>query len=528
MVEYAAGHPPRADWDRLRALQLAAVAVGSALIVAGLFALRQHQHIAAPTVGSKSEPRAYAYPKPHEPHAATKRPARAKPKPPSVRAERSPAGRERALAERASLGLARGLFTLSPGGAVQTAARVAQWRPQIVRAARGSGFDPNVLEGMVFLESAGRPNVIAGGDPAAASGLTQIVASTGAGFLHMRVHLGASRELTRRIWLASLQGRRHRVRVLEARRRRVDQRFAPYKALRGTVRYLTAARRYLGRNDLAVASYHMGIGNLQEVVRRWALAPHDTPTTQIVRKYRLSYAKLYFRSAPDRHASAWARLENLNDDTRDYYWKVLAAKRLMWQYRHDRGALYFQARQQARKNSAEEVLHPRAVTHRFRSPSDLARAWRSGRLRQIPRGHHLVLGASFGQMAHRLGRSKRLYCALDPDALAVLLYIGRRVHEISHARRPLIVTSAVRDERYQRVLMRRNSMAARFYSMHTTGYAFDIARSYGSRRQADAFQFVLERLQTLNLIAYIKEPGAIHIAVSSNAARARALLRRDA
>jgi hypothetical protein len=71
-------------------------------------------------------------------------------------------------------------------------------------------------------------------------------------------------------------------------------------------------------------------------------------------------------------------------------------------------------------------------------------------------------------------------------------------------------------------------MAARRYSLHTTGYAFDIARSYGSRRQADAFQFVLERLQTLNLIAYIKEPGAIHIAVSSNAALARALLRRDA
>jgi hypothetical protein len=272
----------------------------------------------------------------------------------------------------------------------------------------------------------------------------------------------------------------------------------------------------------------MGIGNLQEVIRRWALAPQDTPTTQIVRKYRLSYAKLYFRSAPDRHASAWARLENLNDDTRDYYWKVLAAKRLMSQYRHNRAALYFQARQQARKYSAEEVLHPRSATRRFRTPAELARAWHSGRVRPIPRGHHLVLAPTFGQMAHRLGRSKRLYRGLNPDALAVLLYIGRRVHELSHARRPLIVTSAVRDERYQRALMRRNSMAARVYSLHTTGYAFDIARSYGSHRQADAFQFVLERLQTLNLIAYIKEPGAIHIAVSANAARARALLRRDA
>ena len=42
--------------------------------------------------------------------------------------------------------------------------------------------------------------------------------------------------------------------------------------------------------------------------------------------------------------------------------------------------------------------------------------------------------------------------------------------------------------------MRVNANAARTYSMHTTGYAFDIARAYGSRRQAAAFQLVLDRL----------------------------------
>jgi len=528
MVDFVAGHPPRARRESLRALQFAAVALGSALIVAGVFALREHRRAVPSAALAPLEPHAHAFPAHREPLPATRPLTRRAAPRVSVRAERTPAGRDHALAVRASRGLARGLFTLSPGGAVETAARVARWRPQIVRAARRSGFDPAVVEGMVFLESAGRPNVIAGGDPAAASGLTQIVASTGAGFLHMRVHLDASRRLTRMIWRAAVQGRRHRVHVLEARRRRVDQRFAPYQALRGTIRYLTTAWRYLGRNDLAVASYHMGIGNLQEVVRRWALAPHGTPTTRIVRKYRLSYAKLYFRSAPDRHASAWARLANLSDDTRDYYWKVLAAKRLMRLYRHDRRALFFQARQQARKSSAEEVLHPRSVTPRFRSPRQIAGAWRAGHLRRIPRGHHLVLAPTFAQMAHRLGRSKRLYRGLNRDALTVLLYIGRRVHQISHARRPLIVTSGVRDDRYQRVLMRHNANAARVYSLHTTGYAFDIARSYASRKQAAAFQFVLERLQTLNLIAYIKESTAIHVAVSSRAASARALLRRDA
>jgi hypothetical protein len=84
----------------------------------------------------------------------------------------------------------------------------------------------------------------------------------------------------------------------------------------------------------------------------------------------------------------------------------------------------------------------------------------------------------------------------------------------------------VRDNRYQRLLMRVNANAARSYSMHTTGYAFDIARVYGSRRQAAAFQFVLDRLVALNAIAYIREAAAIHIAVASDAGRKLAWLSR--
>ena len=107
--------------------------------------------------------------------------------------------------------------------------------------------------------------------------------------------------------------------------------------------------------------------------------------------------------------------------------------------------------------------------------------------------------------------------ALRPQALDVLLYIGREVHALSGARKPLILTSAVRDRRYQRVLMHVNANAARTYSLHTTGFAFDIARTYASDRQGRAFQRVLDRLVAANAIAYIREAGAIHIAVASDA-----------
>ena len=84
---------------------------------------------------------------------------------------------------------------------------------------------------------------------------------------------------------------------------------------------------------------------------------------------------------------------------------------------------------------------------------------------------------------------------------------------------PLVVTSSVRDERYQRALLRRNREATPNYSLHTTGWAFDILRSYVTRSQALAFEFMLERLQSLDLIAWVREPGAIHVTVSGDAAR---------
>ena len=75
----------------------------------------------------------------------------------------------------------------------------------------------------------------------------------------------------------------------------------------------------------------------------------------------------------------------------------------------------------------------------------------------------------------------------------------------------------VRDVRYQRALIPRNPEATQRYSLHTTGFAFDVRRSYASPAQALAFQYMLDRLQALGLIAWVREPGAIHVTVASEA-----------
>ena len=89
-----------------------------------------------------------------------------------------------------------------------------------------------------------------------------------------------------------------------------------------------------------------------------------------------------------------------------------------------------------------------------------------------------------------------------------------------------MVTSTVRDQLYQSRLVHGNGEATRNYSLHTTGWAFDVLREYRSRRQALAFQFVLDRLRTLNVIAWVREPRAIHVTAADDAEVLLPLLER--
>lgn len=410
------------------------------------------------------------------------------------------------LQSEAAAGEAHVVYAKSPGGVMATAQRTARFRPIINRLARPAGFDPNVVEAIVFLESAGRPDIIAGNDPAAASGLTQILAETGRNLLHMHVNLAASRRLTTKIARANSAAR---VRKLQAARRRVDARFDPAKAIAATLRYLTIARRTLGRDDLAVTSYHMGIGNLQDVLRDYGGNPK-----------RLSYVQVYFDSSPLRHSAAYSLLSRFGDDSSNYYWKVLAAEQIMRLYRMNPGKLRRLSALQNARASAEQVLHPEGLTAKFADPAAIASAVAARRLVALPndpRRYGFRLDPMLGQFAGQLHRRRALYRHLRPEALALLVYLSLGTRAIGGPATPLSVTSAVRDERYQRLVASANIEATHGYSLHTTGFTFDIRRQYSSHREALAFQFMLDRLQALNMIAWVREPNAIHVTVSSAA-----------
>ena len=468
-----------------RVLVLLAVVVLAAVAVVALFSGDTSSPRLVPGTGADTDPLAYT------------------------------SARESAFAAAAARGHAHVIYAKSPGGARTSASRTARYRPLVEAAAEAAEVEPDTLEAIVLLESAGRPDAIADVRLEGAVGLTQILAETGRNLLKMQVDPAGARRIGRSLRRAARAGDAALVERLRARRRAVDERFDPAKALAGAARYLKYAREQLGRADLAVVSYHMGIGNLKDALD--AYGEDD-----------ISYARLYFDSTPLEHEEAYRKLAALGDDSATYLWRVEAAREIMRLYRTDPAKLDRIAALQTAKNSAEELLHPATESERFATPSDLRAAYAGGRIVAL-RGatlarYGLRIDGAMGELAPRLQRSRATYRGLRPTALALLAYLGAGVKSISDAAGPLVVTSSVRDERYQRLLLARNREATPNYSLHTTGWAFDVLGAYSSRAQALALQFMLERLQSHDLIAWVREPAAIHVTVSADARRLAAVL----
>jgi len=186
---------------------------------------------------------------------------------------------------------------------------------------------------------------------------------------------------------------------------------------------------------------------------------------------------------------------------------------IMRLYRSDRAALTRLARLQADDDAGAAVLHPPDRSAPFADPAALAAAYQSGVLVPLPT-NAAALGLSFdpaiGSGASQLGAPRSLYRGLRPVALRLLIDIAAEVQRLS-GRTPLRVAGAVSDALYQqRLLGAADSPAA-------TGYSFTIDRRYTSGAQAQAFQAVLDRLASLNLIAWARTPSTIEITAATDA-----------
>jgi hypothetical protein len=95
-------------------------------------------------------------------------------------------------------------------------------------------------------------------------------------------------------------------------------------------------------------------------------------------------------------------------------------------------------------------------------------------------------------------------------ALRLLIELAARVRTLSGGLEPLRIHSTVTDARYQQ-------HTGDGFAAARTGWAFEITRRYVGRAQAGALQAMLDRLQSLNLIAWSREGSVIDVTAAFDA-----------
>jgi hypothetical protein len=112
-----------------------------------------------------------------------------------------------------------------------------------------------------------------------------------------------------------------------------------------------------------------------------------------------------------------------------------------------------------------------------------------------------------GRGARALGAPVSLYRGLRLAPLRLLIELAARVRTLSGGLEPLRVHSTVTDARYQQ-------HTGDGFAAARTGWAFEITRHYVGRAQAGALQAMLDRLQSLDLIAWSREGSVIDVTVA--------------
>ena len=340
----------------------------------------------------------------------------------------------------------------------------------------------------------------AGGDPDSAVGLAQILPGTATGLLGMRVdlarHRGSPARLARerRIALGLAQAAQAPRARGAASRRCWRAAAADRRALRpGQVdrrrRALPGVRREEARaarpGRRVVPHGHRQPAGRDRRLRAPAAADRIDAEDRREVRHHLRAPLLRLDAGPQRGGvpqarTGWAttRATTCSSSTRPT--RSCACTR-RGQRRCSTGS-----RRSRRPRRAARTCCARPTASRLRGRARPAPRLRQGRADRAAR--RAAPAGLQDRPRHGLARAagsrsaRALFRGLRPEALATLLYITKEVRRDaggSHLR----VTSTVRDLKYQRALVGVNSQATRTFSLHTTGYAVDVARDFRNARR---------------------------------------------
>jgi len=372
----------------------------------------------------------------------------------------------------------------------------------IVKVSRKYAVPRRILEGVIYVESGGKSQIVSS---AQAVGVVQMMPGTARQY-GLRVDGGKSWRLRRKI---ASKGENPQ---LLAELMRVDERFDPYKCIRGGARYLRALYERYGSWDFAVSAYFTGGGHVNGLIRHYIAGAYpDLGIRRDVEEYALSFNKIFFGSSPRRNPLAYQWFKD-NPLSTQYWWNVEAASRaIKLSRRHPR---QFRQKVFQWKNLTasrryelipEIVWYPRG-TKTFSDVWEIKRAWEKGQIVKAPEypeafGFILDKGPE-GIGVHADPSVQKYFFGSRPETVGLLMTIAYLVRDTSGQwDKYLSVTSLIRSEAYQRRLVSTG------HSIHAVGRTLDVSTSSEkiTPSQLRALKFALARLKVMGDITYAKE-----------------------
>jgi hypothetical protein len=323
---------------------------------------------------------------------------------------------------------------------------------------------------------------------------------------------------------------------LLAKRRRVDERYDPAKAIAAQTRYLVRLTYRYGRVDWALQAYHGGEGGVSNTVSRYlgerrrlftctegairgTLASRGGAVTRA--RPLLTYTDLYFGATPRSHPDAFGYLYGRSDDHRYYWWKVLMAERAIALYRRDPKEFRRQWQALRPGQRMEVAWYPERDKLVFHDLADLCRAYDEKTLVRPPADLY-ARGIALGNVAPLDAANAYRYKGLRPQSMGALLQLAA-LYRQQGGGEPLRVLSLTQTETYAALLK------ARFpepppkkpvapedipIDMHPTGLCFDLQRpaSAWNRKVLEyALGLLFDRGEIYWLIETGRGPSRYHV-----------------
>jgi hypothetical protein len=371
-------------------------------------------------------------------------------------------------------------------------------------AGQRSGFPPELIEAISYLESWGDPKAES---PSGPKGIMQISAAT-ARSMGLKVVIATRYKVTREkvaVKLANGQTKyktvAHKTPYTVTAR---DDRLSPDRAIPAAGVYLAGLEQKFGGRDWAFFAYHCGagcVGEMLELTRRARGIPKD----------QASVPRMFFSCSP-----AWNRelyeavsQQMQRDYSPTYYFRVMRAEQLLAMYRAN-PAGFAELFNQYKSDFVANGRAPHRLSVWLKR-DDLV--FHNGDDIRADPGKRLVHALDrpefFGyslRIAPDSPADLESYSQASPSALGTLMYIAfetRRLHESLHPKGekflPLPVSSLVESEDLARQLGQHEALA------HTSGQVFDIDYSGLPPGEMECLRFVLDDLGWDGYLGFIDE-----------------------